>query len=567
MTSDVPVPGGTAGFARALGIDPVPDRARFVAELTRLNVDLRTTNAFLAEKPVGGDLVPVPLSASVWEKAIFRRPISDATLFGAIMSDRRASWLCHGLASLDDETLEFFGGHPALLRDVYENRAGAFAAFGSSIRISRGRIVTPGGEAGTALWEAAIGQPADRPEQFTEVLLKRDGGRIAYLYDILSQLDAPKTAFALGLWIADPSVRAARFDALLAAASAAEDDWQVSTRPFVRPLNDIAMLLTRVRADATGAPVLGRRQLWARVFERMDLPADPAALLRKVEPDADAVIDAAWLTETVGRRNVRERETCAVQLGFGQRVFASADAAAQPDVLVALRAVSRFRMLMLTLERIGITDPAVFAAAARQAQRLSALAPDQAFVALAQFQGAVALVTRMARVRTIDAAAASELISTLSAVPLVDGRYGGGVARWMEATLRPALAPAPDVEGALLGGLAGRPPVVAGNGGERVLIAWEGERYRLDLAGAELRRLRRVREKQGGYPVDVASALDAAARPLTKGMVTTAEVRASLAALKALASDFAPALVQRPTRRARPLRARDQRRGRAWLIT
>src|SRR5262247_3386890 len=36
---DVPVPGGTAALAKALKIDPVPDRARFAAELARIIYD------------------------------------------------------------------------------------------------------------------------------------------------------------------------------------------------------------------------------------------------------------------------------------------------------------------------------------------------------------------------------------------------------------------------------------------------------------------------------------------------------------------------------------------------
>src|ERR1019366_3380255 len=35
-SEDVPVPGGTAALAQVLGIDPVPDRGRFIYEVTRL---------------------------------------------------------------------------------------------------------------------------------------------------------------------------------------------------------------------------------------------------------------------------------------------------------------------------------------------------------------------------------------------------------------------------------------------------------------------------------------------------------------------------------------------------
>ena len=36
VSEDVPLPGGTAALARALSIDPVPDRGRFVYEVVRL---------------------------------------------------------------------------------------------------------------------------------------------------------------------------------------------------------------------------------------------------------------------------------------------------------------------------------------------------------------------------------------------------------------------------------------------------------------------------------------------------------------------------------------------------
>src|SRR5262245_35632746 len=41
---DVPVPGGTAALAHALGIEPVPDRGRFMSEITRLVYDTDARN-------------------------------------------------------------------------------------------------------------------------------------------------------------------------------------------------------------------------------------------------------------------------------------------------------------------------------------------------------------------------------------------------------------------------------------------------------------------------------------------------------------------------------------------
>ena len=39
VSEDVPLHGGTAALSRALGIDPVPDRSRFLFEVTRLVYD------------------------------------------------------------------------------------------------------------------------------------------------------------------------------------------------------------------------------------------------------------------------------------------------------------------------------------------------------------------------------------------------------------------------------------------------------------------------------------------------------------------------------------------------
>jgi len=39
LSDEAPILGGTAALSRALGIDPAPDRARFMTELTRVIYD------------------------------------------------------------------------------------------------------------------------------------------------------------------------------------------------------------------------------------------------------------------------------------------------------------------------------------------------------------------------------------------------------------------------------------------------------------------------------------------------------------------------------------------------
>ena len=91
VSEDVPVPGGTAAMARSLGIDPTPDRARFVPELARLthqaSEDRNTTrakaawllqrrNAGAAAADAGAESVPIPLTVAAWSQSVFHRPVA-----------------------------------------------------------------------------------------------------------------------------------------------------------------------------------------------------------------------------------------------------------------------------------------------------------------------------------------------------------------------------------------------------------------------------------------------------------------------------------------------------------
>ena len=150
--------------------------------LQRIGVDLTDVVARLNRRfdPIedsfryGSD----PASRSVWETAVFRRKTPD--LVPAILGDRRAALLCHGLASVDDQTLVFLGANAERLKRLYEEHSAAFAAFGGSLRIRNGRVVTPGGPDAEAVWEAVLGERVDQPETFIRELFGRSAGHAAY---------------------------------------------------------------------------------------------------------------------------------------------------------------------------------------------------------------------------------------------------------------------------------------------------------------------------------------------------------------------------------------------------
>jgi hypothetical protein len=550
VSENVPVPGGTVALARSLGVAPVPERARFVAELARLvHFSARRPDATRAaaapvltvSSEVAADTVPIPLTVAVWSEAVFRRPVAPGAIVAAILSDPRAAHLYYGLAAVDDETLQYLIDHPGVITRLYEHDAAQFAAFGDSLQVHANRVVAPGGAAAVALWEAAVGQTPDHPEAFIGALFELQEGRLAYLYDTIAQLDAPRAAFALGLWIKDPARRVVRFKKLVDENRIAFPQWQPAKLPFTRPLHDVGSMLSRVQAEPDGSPSFpALRSWWTWAFESAGLPPSAPRVPDTITDD-DGPVDAAWLAQAIVSADTPDRAERLDQFGFGQRTFGTAAASDVPDVLIAIRAYQRYPMLMLTLERIGVRHPAVYASAARRAQQLAGVDGRRGFVALGQFQGALALIARMAGVRTVDLVTAESLVTSLCRASLNgDGWYAGAIATWMQGELGAALAstavrPMPDMEGALLSALAGS---LAANQQPTPAIVWEGQRYRLDLAGSEEQRLRRVREKQEGFSVDLALDLQDLSRKLTAVPLGLSDISAANRTLKGLAPAF-----------------------------
>jgi hypothetical protein len=563
VSEDVPVPGGIAALTQALGIETAPDRGRFVAEISRLlynapegrkpsaeNFLLAARQAASRNRPMldtrPGELVPIPLTVETWSSAIFHRTVAPREIVTAIIIDRNAALMCVGLSSLDDATLGFFGDHPQLLDRIRERSAPAFAVFAGSLHVQGGRIVPPGGEAAATLWEAVTLEKVTRPERFIQQLFELTEGRLAYLYDVIGSLDPPRRAFALGLWQPNAALRLERFKALTLGVSTYRES-HLRTLPLARASYDLGMTLSRIEAAADGTPVAPNgRGFWSRVFAGNDVSEDSARQLRAADEEP---IDAAWLVDAIGPADVRARAERLDQLAFAQRLFATADPAARADVFTAVRAMIRYRMLMWTFERIGIRTPSIFALGARHAARLGSLDGRRGFEAQAQFQGALAALARMARVTTLNAAKAQALIEQLIALPLTDdGRYAGAVARWIRGGLAAAIPRAETSEASLLAAMSGPP---SGDGPVARPVTWEGQPYRLDLGAAERQRLRVVREKQEGAPLDAALDLAAAAQALIADKIAVGDVETILTTLTAVASEL-PKRIGRDTEDAPP---------------
>ncbi|HZW76372.1 MAG TPA: hypothetical protein VFF43_22655, partial [Caldimonas sp.] len=451
---------------------------------------------------------------------IFHRRVTRDELVAAIASDRNAALVAHALAAFDDETLAFFAEHGGVVSRLSEKLAApAFGAFSASLHIHDNRLVSLPDEA-TPLWEAAIGEKMTRPERFIELLFESNEGRIAYLFDTIGQLDPARRAFALGLWMPNAAQRTERFRLLATSGVNAFREWHLRSMPFGRASYDLGMLLARADADASGAPASEwRRGFWTRAITGHDASG----------ADEDQPIDALWLVETIGATDVRQRGERQDQFSFAQRLghFVATDTDRdRADLQLAIRSFPRFRMLMVTLERIGVRAPAVYGAAARHAAALGAFEGRRGFLLQAQLQGSLALVARAVDVRAIDSATAESLVAKLVVAPPSDeGRYGGAIAAWMRESFLRAVPRAPDADGAIIAALAGGP---SGDSTRAAMVTWEGQQYRLDLGAAERQRLREVREKQDAISVDLTLAVAGAARQLASDPSSAATVATQL---------------------------------------
>jgi hypothetical protein len=509
-------------FARA-GIDCADIRARLNAGET---VHIR---------PARVD-VPLPLPFERWLADVIDTRAMPADLYREIFRSREASLLFYGMQAMSSETRTYLAKTPGAVKWLL-GRAPAVAAFGGAFRVTAdGAVLMPGGVEANDLWESLTGQPFNRPDQFMRVLFGRDDGRLAYFAETLWTLDEPRARFALGLWIQDRRIRRERFAALYQVFAQIEPAWSVADAPFARPSYDAALLLANVHLNDAGvmAPPAYRR-LQERVALSIELPAADDRQMR--DAAEDGVADAAFLTGPLVGKYTRDRRAIIERVAFGQRVFADAGDADTQDVFVALRAYGRYPAAMLALERLGVRKPALYVVAARRAAALESIESDAAVPLLAQFQGALAVLERLARTRALSSSALEQLVSSLLALTPDAARYRGGISEWLRTQLRPALPPhlrTGSLEEGLLDLFVDRFDA------EGSPFSWEGEDFVLDSSRPR-RELQMIRERQKANSLDRLLAVYEQVNALAAPSLTIDAVRSAAGALRAAGERLLPA--------------------------
>jgi hypothetical protein len=203
-SGDLLVPGGTARLLQVAGVRATVEPDRALVVLVRLLHPAsprslwRSGTSRRRRGSDDADRVPALLPHAVWERAVFGEKVGADQLAGRILGNREAALLYYGLFSLDDETLAFLVGHPSLITAIYRRSAAPFAAFADTIEVHAGRVAPPGGASSAEGWEALAGASTADPEQFIVRLLRRDQGRLAWLFATIGRLDPEHQAFATG---------------------------------------------------------------------------------------------------------------------------------------------------------------------------------------------------------------------------------------------------------------------------------------------------------------------------------------------------------------------------------
>ena len=442
VRTSMPLPSSAEQLAAALGLPPA-DRSQLVTSIVRFVFDApdgsnaanQKRRGILSSQLKGAATarpisVPLPLDTSIWRETVLGYPVKDSDLAAAILSNRATALLYYGLATLDDDTLGWLGPDRETLLHLRRNAA-PFASFGRSIRIRGGRISVPGGRDAEPIWAAIVGADPGRPSIFVQRLF-RGNGRLAWFYDTIQHLNRDHQRLVFGDDDSE-AVRIERTRELLDVFESAAPEWQIPDRPFVRPALDPSVVGSLAAVNSNGGFIApSRRKLWELVFR--DRGGD--ALVAEAAADqltADSrSLEPSWLARRISLVPAHIGHARLETFLFAQRRFAERRSE-EGTMVVALRGVMAFPALALTLERIGVTDAAAYAAAARAAGALNAIrSAESRTVAIAEFQSALAIVDRAVRRGELDREAATALASSLVALPVSPTQgYGDVFAHWL----------------------------------------------------------------------------------------------------------------------------------------
>ena len=525
---DLPVPGGTATY-EMLALQP-EERGHAVALLAR---EMFTQSAgalqradsvrhFIAQisapgkdKEIAADVRPLtiaaPLTADHW-RDVLQLP-DKADLFGALLSSRSALLVCAGAMATDPSMRALLERDRGLLRWIVKTAPAAFWIVARHLKVDKDRIVVPGGAAAEPLWEALVEVKVTRPADFLRAMLARDSGRLAWFYDSIGAMSAERLAAAFGPPPIGAQIQEAH--AFYGAFRSSDSNWKLEEHPFLRGSTDpwIVASQTGIEGPAVASPAA--QWFWEALFDRTEIARRSAASMER-EPSTPVTL--GWIAQQVSSVSAKERRDRFEIVRFAQGVFGNIEGDRAVEALVALGGYRRYRAVLMSLDRMEVATPRVYARLVEAARRLDEelSGRDERYAVIA-FQSALAILERARLTQELDVARAETLL--LSLADTVDPPSQGktrmftAIKQWMLTTLLdglPALVkpdqwtgPKTAYESRFLQALAGPP-----SDPNAPTLKWEGLDYRVDLFAAEQQRLNRIREQIESPGLDAALAAD-----------------------------------------------------------
>src|SRR6266536_446739 len=220
--------------------------------LALLEESLRQGKPFTYDFPISR--VPMLLTEDAWTKANRNTRRPDYGLLDAILRDPELARLYWAMSRIDGET------RLALQQSIGLRKLLPYASvldfYGSHICIRSGRVQVPGGASAETEWKELVGAAPDSHE-FVLKLVAKDKGWLAAYFDAMARINQEQQRHLI-----DTHDLKKFYEAFRGKDSSAD-----AARPAFRPAPGLLLLLTRVRWDANGQPLVpGGLVLWKEVL-------------------------------------------------------------------------------------------------------------------------------------------------------------------------------------------------------------------------------------------------------------------------------------------------------------
>ena len=233
-----------------------PERAFLTMDsgfpLPTLEESLRRGREF--SYPFPASRVPILFTEDEWTKARPTKKKAASGLIDTLLHDPELSRLYWAMYRMDPETRTTLRESPGLQRLL--PYAAVLDFYGSQICIRSGHVLVPGGPSAEPGWRELVGADPKSPD-FVLSLMAKDKGWLAAYFDALARVGPEQQKH-----FTDPHSLKTFYLAFRGSESGTD-----AARPAFRPAPGLLLLLTRVRWDSAGQPLVpGGLDTWKGIL-------------------------------------------------------------------------------------------------------------------------------------------------------------------------------------------------------------------------------------------------------------------------------------------------------------